>query len=253
MNKYILCFLCLRPNCSFLSFISKLKNEKYDIYVSIDDNNYVPDKKWDNINFIQIDNDICRESGYRSVCGWFDNKACSKDKALYYFNTNKINYDYIWLIEDDTFVPSENTIKNIDDKYHNYDFLTPPLSTINILSWDGWEKLIKKQFYWLKKIQNKEYFNYNSKKRVRLQTMTCAIRLSKKFMNHIQEFVDIQNTLFMDELFFIYIARENNLYFKAPKELFNITWDNEWKITDININNLYHPIKDFSKQNLFRI
>lgn len=37
----IVCFLCLRPNDLFLSFISKLKDKNYDIYVCVDDNKYI--------------------------------------------------------------------------------------------------------------------------------------------------------------------------------------------------------------------
>ena len=42
------------------------------------------------------------------------------------------------------------------------------------------------------------------------------------------------------------------LSIKQVEELNTITWNKDWKIKDININNLYHPIKDFSRQELFR-
>jgi hypothetical protein len=119
MNKYILCFLCVIPNETFLDFITTLGNVNYDIYVCVDNNDYKIENKWKNIKFIQIDNQICAKSGYRSLVGYFDGMSCSKDKALYYFNNNKIDYHYIWFIEDDTFIPSTNCIINIDNKYRD--------------------------------------------------------------------------------------------------------------------------------------
>ena len=87
-----------------------------------------------------------------------------------------------------------------------------------------------------------------------MHTMTCAIRLSNKYMKCISDFVDKHGALFMDELFFMFIYNSNQptLSIKQVEELNTITWNKDWKIKDININNLYHPIKDFSRQELFR-
>lgn len=253
MSNNILCFLCLRPDDIMLSFISELKNDNYDVYVSIDDNNYIPDKKWTNIKFIQINNDVCHSSGYRSVVAYFDNKSCSKDKALYYFNNNKINYDYIWLIEDDVFIPSIDTIKNIDIKYPNYDFLTQKINhNLNLKEWN-WKRLIKLQFHWLYLTDNTiEYFNYDNINYIQ-HSMTCVIRLSNNYMSHVNKFVDKYNSLFMDELFFAYICNSNNLSIKEINELSNIHWYHvDWELKDINIDYLYHPIKNFKIQDSYR-
>lgn len=248
--KYIICFLCKTPNENFLNFITTLKSINYDIYVCVDDNKYIPNKKL-NIKFIQVNNNICYKSGYRSIVAQCNNRSCSKDKALYYFNKNDINYDYIWLIEDDTFVPSKNTIRNIDNKYHNIDLLTPKIVDVNIRKW-GWGRvLLKKQFFNLRKTCNDKYFDYD-KYMKRKKVMTCGIRLSKKYMSYINNFVNKNNTLFMDEIFFMYIGILNNVIIREAKELSTITWNNKWKERDININNMYHPIKNFEKQKFFR-
>ena len=201
--KYIICILCKIPNHNLLNFISKFKSKNYDIYVCVDDNKYIPNKKV-NIKFIQVNNNICYKSGYRNIVGQCNNRSCSKDKALYYFNKNDINYDYIWLIEDDVFIPSENTIININNKYHNIDLLTSKIVDIDIKKW-GWNKLLKKQFFFLRKTCDDNYFYYN-KYMKRKKVMTCAIRLSKKYMSYINNFVNKNHTLFMDEIFFMYIG-----------------------------------------------
>jgi hypothetical protein len=78
-------------------------------------------------------------------------------------------------------------------------------------------------------------------------------------MNHIKQFVYEYGTLFMDELFYIYIAKSNKLSISHPDELKNVLYSKvrgnlwvPWEIEDININNLYHPVKDFDTQILFR-
>lgn len=264
MSKIIICILCLTPDETYLEFVSLLNNEKYSVYICVDDNEYIPDDKWLNkLNFIQEDNLICEKSGYNSVVGYFNNKSCSKDKALYYFNNNNIDYEYIWLIEDDAFIPSLDTIKNIDCKYKKYDFLTPKIDIINIREWWWGPKIIHNQFNSLLKKraegivglpgdrQYSNYFNYLANK-FRFRSMTCAIRLSKKFMTKIDNFASNYNRLFMDELFFVYIATMNNLLIKETNELNTILYNKDWKYEDININNLYHPIKSYELQKNIR-
>lgn len=257
MKQYILCFLCLIPDPKLLDFINCLKNEQYDIYICIDDNRYIPNKnRWKNINFIQINNDECRNSGYKSLVAYFNEQSCSKDKALYYFNNINIKYNYIWFIEDDAFIPTVNTIKNIDNKYNNnIDFLTPTVSwgENNSAFYNFyWYPLIELQFYWLKKKTKIDYFDVKNKDIPRWKTMTCACRLSKKFMDKISIFVNKYGTLFMDEVFYIYIAKYNQLNIKEIPELNNQRVGNDFIYTDININNIYHPIKCFTNQHLYR-
>ena len=263
MGKIIICILCLTPNETYLEFISLLNNEKYNVYICVDNNKYIPNKKWLNkLNFIQLDNITCENAGYNSLVGYFNNKACSKDKALYYFNNNNIDFEYIWFIEDDTFIPSLVTIKNIDCKYPNYDMLSPKISHENIHDWYWGPKLIYSQFYLLLKqgaegvirLSDKESYSYfDLKYPFRLQSMTCAIRLSKNFMTKIHNFASNYKRLFMDELFFLYIANVNNLRLKVISELEEtIAFRYRWKIQDININNLYHPIKNYYLQKYIR-
>ena len=54
---------------------------------------------------------------------YFNNKALSRDKALYYFCRYGIKYKYLWMIEEDVFIPNNKTIENIDNKHKNGDLL----------------------------------------------------------------------------------------------------------------------------------
>lgn len=254
-----ICFLCKVPqSIDFLEFINTLGNDDYKIYLCIDDNSYKLHNKYDNISTIQIDNEECSGAGYKSVVGYFYKKSCSKDKALYYFNTIDLDYEYLWLIEDDAFVPSKNTIKYIDKKYKNkyIDYLTPPLDKIDLNNW-YWKNLVKSQFDLLQKNNNNKYkllFDYK-KQNIKHKAMTCAIRLSKKYMNTVHNFVNTFNTLFMDEIFFINIAILNKLHFKDIDELKYVIW---FMLRNCNTKNIlpthiYHPVKDFEIQKLKRI
>jgi hypothetical protein len=59
----------------------------------------------------------------------YNNRALSRDKALYYFN--KIIYESIWFIEEDVFILTIDTIFNIDIKYKNSDLLCASNLIIN--------------------------------------------------------------------------------------------------------------------------
>lgn len=238
MVKNILCFLTKRPCILFYDFCKKLKNENYDIYIFIDDNNYdIPN--CDNlINIIKIDNKICEDSGFKSSVYYFDNKSCSRDKSLYYFCKNNIDYEYIWFIEEDVFIPSIKTIENIDNKYTCGDLLV-----------ESHKIIYKKDTTWhWNKINNQIRIDppYAS-------SMICAIRCSKKILQCINDYVIKYNNLFMDEALFNTLALQNNLDVKVIDELSTIIYKYDWQKEDIKKENLYHPIKSISVQYNYRI
>ena len=250
-----ICFLCKNPkSIEYLEFINSLSDKYYKIFLCIDDNtyNYIYHEDFKNINIIQIDNDECNASGYKGLVSYFKNRGCSKDKALYYFNNYDIKYHYLWLIEDDTFLPNKDIIKNIDNKYKLYDFLSPPLYTV-----DGcwyWINVINEQFELLKLEYTKyrKLFNYKKYNSRRLsKCMTCCIRLSRNYMITVDEFTNYYNTLFMDEIFFINISIINNMFMKSIPELKYIKYK-ESILDDSKINFLYHPMKDFERQKKIR-
>jgi hypothetical protein len=90
--KNAVCLITLEPHEVWLEFLNTFTN--YDVYVVADDNtknyNDLYKQKYNNINFIQIDNEKCIKDGYKNmnyiaikkiVTGW--------EKGIYYFS--KIN------------------------------------------------------------------------------------------------------------------------------------------------------------------
>lgn len=237
--KNIIVFLTVRPTLEYYNLCKKLLNVNYSMYICIDDNSYeIPE--YDNIiDIIKIDNEECEDAGFKDSVIMFRHKCCSRDKALYYFYKNNVEYDNIWFLEEDVFVPTPLTIHNIDAKYGNADDLLVSSheiydkNTISDWHWPHVKNTIMLPLPWAK-------------------AMVCAIRISKKMMELIYEYATKHKTLFMDESLFNTIALYNNLMINVIPELSTITYRDKWILDDILLQNLYHPIKNIGTQTIFQ-
>jgi len=236
----IICLLSVRPCIKTYNFLKSIKkNTKYDVYIVIDDNNYNIPNYDGIIKIIKINNKECEINGYKSTVLWLNNKACSRDKALYYFTKNSIDYNYIWFIEEDVFIPNIYTIQNIDKKYesNHYDLLVKEHYIINEKKTDWHWKHVNRQI----KI-NPPY----------ACSMISAVRCSKVMLNIIKDYAKTYNNLFLDEVLFNTLAMQNNLQILCIEELSTIHWRTVWKVTDIVNTKLYHPIKNINIQYSYR-
>jgi hypothetical protein len=119
-----ICLLTFQPSKIWLRFLSSLtRNKKYKIFVMIDDNNYDTaslENEWSNIIFFKIDDLTCTEAGLGAM-----NPVNPRDsvrpsawnKACYFFSYINVNFENIWFIEDDVFIPNSQIIFDIDSKY----------------------------------------------------------------------------------------------------------------------------------------
>ena len=155
---------------------------------------------------------------------------------LYIILIELINPINIYGLEEDVFIQFFY-IKNIDEKYKNYDLLSASHKII-----------YKKQTKWHWKLVNKII----KIKPPYASSMICAIRISKKLLKCIDDYASKYKNLFLDEALFNTLALHNNLKVKNPDELRNIKWRKKWKFSDINKKNLYHPIKNIRTQKKFR-
>lgn len=242
-KKNIICILTVRPCIKTYNFIKELKlKSNYEIFIVIDDNKYDIPNYDGVVKVIKINNEESEAKGYKNSILWLNGKAGSRDKALYYFNRYYTNYDNIWFIEDDVFIPKINTIKDIDNKYIEADLLT-----------SGHEIVYEKRYDW-------HWGTVQKHIKIDLpyaKSMICAIRCSRKMMISIDDYVKKYNNLFLDEALFNTIALHNELDVKAIPELSTIVWKRGWFFTgwvlgDIKTTNLYHPIKDIQQQYDFR-
>jgi hypothetical protein len=237
-----ICIITRKPSKILLDFLNDFKH--YDIYIMIDDNNVNYNKyykkKYDNINFIQIDEKICKKSGFMNVTKMTkEDHPISWDKSLYYFSNIQTNYNNVWFIEDDVYFYNEDTILNIDKKYPNSDILTD--------KYEEYDSKRKDYWHW-KSIMNKIKIDPPYYK-----TMVCAVRMSKKLLECIGDYAKNHNTLFYLEAMYPTLAKRNKLKYDNPDELSTVVYRKDWKKEDINKTNLYHPIKDYDIQYLYKL
>ena len=240
MEKKAICFLTLRPSTLFYHFCKQLQNNEYDVFVCIDDNNYVVPMEYhiSSIHIIQIKNSICETAGFKSTVQWFNNRACSRDKSLYYFCKIITKYTHVWFIEEDVFIPHMNTIKNIDYKHKDADLLCASNEIVSARDAGHW--------FW------PHIFKQTSLDPPFGRSMICAVRVSCDLLKVIEKYATTYNNLFMDESLFNTLALHNNLTIQTPEELSTIHWRNKWNLEDILITNMYHPMKNIDQHYHYR-
>ena len=282
MNAIV--FFCFRPSKEIFDFAKLLKNNEYDIFVSINDNNHIiPEYDATSITIIKLDETEVKNAGYFNSNHNIRSEVSSRDKAFYYFNKmNDTNYKHLWFIEEDVFIPTRKTISDIDKKYPEGDYMANSYYTVddNINNIDNFNN-INKNFPFVQ--YNKQHNFYESflfiehdlKKYFKfpwLKGMTCAIRVSSNFLKHIDIFATTYKTLIIDEILYPTLSLHNNLIQINPIEFSTIVYRRDynvpgkpylftdnvtnyfyWNYTDIREDYLFHPIKELDLQNYLRI
>ena len=240
-NKKIICFLTFRPSYEYYELCKEiLEDNKYQGYICIDDNSYQIPNYDGRIPIIQIDNEECEMAGFLNTVTCCRNRACSRDKALYYFCKLEKKYRYIWFIEEDVFIPSKTTIPDLDDKYKTGDLVTSSHSIMENINFD-----------WFFTKHTFEEFQYSIEPPY-AKSLICAIRVSKKMMDLIEEYADFYNILPFCETLFNTLALKNDLEVVTPEELSTIVFRKDWEQKHINLHYLYHPIKEMEIQLKYR-
>jgi hypothetical protein len=231
----------VRPPLNFLNFCETFC-EYYSVYVCIDDNSYdISLNANSKIIILKIDSNECENAGFKDCVMYVRNKACSRDKALYYFCKNNIEFNNIWFIEEDVFIPNVQSIINMDTKYNECDLICSPYKLLNM-------KHILTLWHLRNYIENIKF------KDILAKCMICAIRINKKMLYLINKYAEEYKTLFMDEFLFPTIAFHNKLKIVNPIELKTIVFKRNWTIDSIlnNPTNLFHPIKNIDDQIKYR-
>lgn len=241
-NKAI-ALLTKYPTNIWLNFLNNFNN--YDIFIIIDDNSKDFSKLFGSlnskINFIQIDDNYAKSKGFycngHVPSGSLPGKPISWDKSLMYFSLINNNYDYVWFMEDDVLFLKEDVLQNIDFKYPNSDLLTPSNNIIN--NYDLWTWELK---YTIKDILKLPICT----------SMICACRISNKLLHIIKNYRDNNNILAFYEAMFNTLAYQNNCKIDTPDELSTIHYRTSWDLNNLNLNNLYHPVKNIDSHIIFR-
>lgn len=234
--KKIICLLAVKPCSKTYEFYKNISlHSEYDVFIVLDDVMYQIPGDDGTVPIIRIDTDECKNKGFHSSVKDMQDKVSCRDKALYYFKD--IEFDYIWMLEEDVFVPSINTIIDIDNKYSGDLLVETDTDICNTIRYDWHWRLVQHKI--------KIPLPYS-------KAMICAIRCSKILLRYIDDYATKYNTLFIDEALFNTLSLHNNLKTTAVPEMKTIVYQKDWKTEDIKSTNLYHPVKNINKQYQFR-
>lgn len=265
---------------STLEFGVSLKNEKYDVYFCIH-NNINKNVSIDNLkfeDFIFMDDSIPLKDGFINSSPSVNNKSNDRinvslrDKALFYFiNKNEKSYEHLWIIEDFVFIPTNKTILDIDNYYPNADILINSYTIIekeksNLDIYKNMSTKIRGDMPFIKFDPDYNFFDGDIFKKSKvdkylsfpwLKACTLAVRLSKKYLSYIKEFVNINKTLLDSDIFLPTLAFQNNLYLICPVELQYILHQKRsdekvsnllyWENYHIRAECLYSPVKIYNQ------
>lgn len=236
-RKICICILNVKTSELAYNFYKTLKNERYDVIIVSDEENYDMPNYDGILPIIKIPTSFSCDAGFKSsvrIPPWKDT-AYSRDKALYYFSRINTTYDSVWFIEEDVFIPSISTISKIDEKTENIDLVCAKLiNSTTDRNWPHWNHALN---------QTKlppPYF----------RSMVCAIKCSKHLLSVVSEYAVKYKSLFMDEVMFTTLAVQHNLKINNPQELYNVCWKKNW--SHVHCNGLFHPIKSIKLQHQLR-
>lgn len=251
--KTAICLLCVEPFPSHVQFLTNIVGDYTKFMLCDRSKNEYTDGA---IQFITLDDDICSAQGYKNSNYCVKKNPSAWDKAFYYFSVVDTSYDYVWFLEDDVFVSSIYAISNIDQKYGIADLLCKGNGMNQDGHIDGWS-------HWSQIVDKHPLPWYIS--------MICVCRISNALLQKIKEYVENNNTLFFLEAMPNTLAMHHNLTVINPIEFqpimpnaeigkrirqFNTNGKYTWvqtKLDPVEPDHFYHPMKDFSLHDNFRI
>jgi len=226
--KKAIAILCITPHAFHIEFYSQFTDE-YDVYFICDK---ATDIVSDKITILHINDEESKNAKFynANTSSTIKKTPTSWDKSLYYFCRLNTSYDFIWFLEEDVFVPNTNTLSNIDNKYKYDDHVLLPSNE----SYSNNPKWI----HWYDKNNNIKMY----------RSMVCAIRVSRKMLEMIDTFVEMNEKLIFIEMLFNTIAYWTNLKVQVISELTTIKWKHAYSIETIKGDHLYHPVKSIDTQ-----
>jgi hypothetical protein len=234
-HKHAIVFLTRNPHTLMFEFAEKLISHEYDVYFSINSIDYVPPKNIsEKINILQISSDESEQAGYKGGTLLIpDGGASAWCKAIYYFcELNTTSYDAIWFIEDDVFIPSVHTLKNLDTLY--------PSHSSDVLSTD-----------YIKTEVDSNHWHYQLNKGLIdlpwAGGMVMAIRVSLRLIREIKLLTRKNKKLLMAELLFHTVAIHHGFNIVVAPELKWLVTSKIWDDNEIHENGLFHPIKSYER------
>lgn len=238
LTKNAICILTFRPTSDLLKLYHTFDlYVNYTVYVIVDDNEWNIDnlqKEFPKFHFVKIKEEECKKNGFTNF-GFFvkNGEPSAWDKGIMYFShIQKDKYDFVWFIEDDVFVPHIKNIIQIDHKYFE-DFVVRKIIYNDKQDWN----LCCKD-----KVDQIFYKNI-------CKTMVCICRISKRFLQIIDQYIHQYKKGFFIEFFFPILATFYKISIKELPEMNTIKYRTHWSIEQIleHPTYFYHPVKDLQQ------
>lgn len=233
--------LCHRVDDSWLNFLNDFK--LYDVYVVVDNDDYDDTRArslFPNVRFVKHPAIVCASSGYKELCFTELMAYTSKnvvqhrpvsawEKAMYHFCVIMYGvYGNVWFFEDDVFFHSELTLLSIDKRCRGTADLVSPPCEVN-----GTGDMV--HWHWPQLVPDIEFpLPY-------LRGMMCAMRLSRRMIAEIREYVSNHGTFFFMEAFFPTLCHHAGLVHEQPEELNTVTYSD--RPHSVDMTHVYHPLK----------
>lgn len=243
--KKAVAFLTRHPQLETLAFAEQIAFESdFDVLIFSDE--LFKEKESviisDNFKIYSYPDEICNETGYinsniSNNITHIKKTPIAWDKMLYHI-CEKEDYDFVWIFEDDVFIPSVKTIENLQVKYSAFDLITPNnfQKKDDLLDWH-WKHIFDKT-------EPPFYFS-----------MVCACGFSRNMINIIRQYVKNNRQLFFIEAMFNTLAMNNGLKVTDAFEFKSVVWLGEWNLDEFLLlpNNVFHPKKNIEDYQYLRL
>ncbi len=238
--KVAVCFLCREISKELTHLMFQSDNSKFDVCVVNDSGQTAIINKQTTCHELILSSDVCKKNGYKNSSyseglTHIQNSVVALDRALYLF-CEMYDYDFVWFVEDDCFIPSVEALENLVE-YSEFDLVT-----------SSHKKKIGTSHEWHWK---KAFETFNPPL---FSSMSCCFGLSRKMLELTRQHVQKHKELFFLEIMFNTIAAQNNLRIYTPPELATICSQADWSLDDVLTlpNNIFHPYKDFKNAEKLR-
>lgn len=261
--------LTRKPSENHLDFVREFLKKDTEILpiIIVDDNSYIPPKDLEN-HILQVDDQTCKKSGFHNINFLIKKDVTSWDKVMYLLCTKMKQIKFCWIVEDDVFVPSVESVFRMTQKYDKYDIVTcsnyinyeenvNDLKYENLKNLDPWIhwKRVPKNMYSKTSFSNDKINQDKAPIKGWARSMVCAIGMSNRLIEEVRKYVNKFHRLEFLEIFFNTLAYRAKLKYITPRELFTITW--RYMFTNEEIlkmeQNWFHPMKDQNRQIALRV
>lgn len=236
MSSVAVAFLTKNPQVNTLRFAKEVSDIGFDTFVISDDQTSAE-------NAVYITDDVCEALNYKNAHIWENSGSIKKqitswDKMIYLFCELETRYDFVWVFEDDCFIPSVETIQHLHLKYRNFHLVTP-----NNFKNDG----SMQDWHW-------RYIYDKCNKGPYAYSMVSACGISRDVFNEVKRFKEREGTLFFIEAMFNTLALQKGLKVIDAFELKSVVWQGDWGLDEFILLplNIFHPRKDIHNHYVLR-